>query len=85
MGKVPALVTSAWKGRAMKGRTLWIAMVLAGLCLLAPGAAVADEGQATAGFWMPLLGWLASLSKKGRRRRMPLVAGLQGIYRRPEF
>lgn len=46
----------------MKGRTLWIAWVLAVLCLFAPGAAVlAEDGQPAASFWMELCDWLAAL------------------------
>ena len=46
----------------MKGRTFWIAIVLAVLCLFAPGAAVlAEDGQPSASFWMELCDWLAAL------------------------
>lgn len=45
----------------MNGRTLWIAIVLAALCLFAPGAAVlADDAQVPPGFLIELLDWLAS-------------------------
>lgn len=46
----------------MKGRTLWIAWVLACLLLFVPGTVVlAEDGPPAASFWMELCDWLAAL------------------------
>lgn len=43
----------------MKGRTPWIAIVLAVLCLLTPGASLlADGEQIPAGWWALFWEWL---------------------------